>query len=175
MVLMVILCVSLWCLYTQPLCISQQNSLLFYYYFSLQEIKENQNADSSNLYWEQVCSALSATSTRCALNASSISLICLFPSSSHLRIWALRWRPLLLPAWKDCNFCCRLSAFIPGLPAITQDSVCPKMCVVAPAPGMDTSNPSQPSHWGMWVENQPTEKQVRVVKKPSCFVTVRYR
>lgn len=153
---MAILCVSLWHLYSQPLCISQQNGLLFYYFFSLQEINKGKPKA-----WQQplLRAGLPLLQAMWALNASSISLICFFPSRSHLSICALRWRPLLLPGWKDCNICCKLLAFIPGLPGNNPGfCVCVDGCNCSRAPGIATSNPSLPSHWGMGVKNSANRK-----------------
>lgn len=159
MILMAILCVSLWHLYSQPLCISQQSGLLFYYFFSLQEInKGNPKASQQSLLRAGLVWTICHFCKPCEpwMHLPSVNLF--FPSRSHLSICALRWRPSLLAAWKDC-ICCKLLAFIPGLPCKNPGfCVCVEACNCSRAPGIATSNPSLPSHWDTWVENSANRK-----------------
>lgn len=74
-----------------------------------------------NPYWEPVCSALYASSAGpVGFECISCQLNVFFSLKEHLSSWALRWRSLLLPTWKACNLCCRLLAFLPGLPCNNQ-------------------------------------------------------
>lgn len=123
MILMAILCVSLWCLYSQPLCISQQNGLLFYLFFFSTRNKGKPKA------WQQplltALHYLSLLQGMWALSASSITLICIFPSRNQCSVP----RPLLLPPGKTATFVCKLLAFTLGLPCHNPGfCVCEDVC-----------------------------------------------